>query len=278
MRFIDLSHVIEHRMITYPGLPGPQVGAQTLIDRGAVLVGIYSVNIDDTTTGYRPAHTVLLGAGIPVVEHLTRLADLPATGAVFTAVPPALRGLATSQCGLSPSWHYEQMTSTTESGQKSRRRAALVAASFLGLALALGGCGADSSDSGSGDSGSSAEAPAEGSASASADIEPDTANADHPDVLAAELESDDGSTWALSVTLSSQYDTPERYADGWRVLDADGEVLGEHTLTHDHANEQPVTRTQSGLEIPDGVDVVTVEGKDTENGYGGATLEVEVPR
>jgi hypothetical protein len=53
------------------------------------------VNIDDTTTGERPAHTLLLAAGIPVVEHLTGLKDLPPTGARFTAVPPAVRGLAT---------------------------------------------------------------------------------------------------------------------------------------------------------------------------------------
>jgi len=60
-----------------------------------VLVGIDSVNIDATTTGERPAHTLLLAAGIPVVEHLTGLAQLPRTGARFTAVPPAVRGLAT---------------------------------------------------------------------------------------------------------------------------------------------------------------------------------------
>lgn len=70
-------------------------GAQVLVERQAALVGIDSVNIDDTTTGERPAHTLLLAAGIPVVEHLTSLADLPATGARFTAVPPAVRGLAT---------------------------------------------------------------------------------------------------------------------------------------------------------------------------------------
>lgn len=72
-----------------------EAGARFLADGGAALVGIDSVNIDDTTTGERPAHTVLLGAGVPVVEHLTGLATLPATGATFTAVPPAVRGLAT---------------------------------------------------------------------------------------------------------------------------------------------------------------------------------------
>ncbi len=70
-------------------------GALALIDRDAVLVGIDSVNIDGTTTGERPAHSLLLAAGIPVVEHLTRLSELPLTGARFTAVPPKVRGLAT---------------------------------------------------------------------------------------------------------------------------------------------------------------------------------------
>lgn len=70
-------------------------GAKDLVARGAVLVGIDSVNIDATTTGERPAHTLLLAAGIPVVEHLTGLGQLPRTGARFTAVPPAVRGLAT---------------------------------------------------------------------------------------------------------------------------------------------------------------------------------------
>ncbi|MGO1384402.1 MAG: hypothetical protein ACTHWA_01610 [Arachnia sp.] len=109
-------------------------------------------------------------------------------------------------------------------------------------------------------------------------MEPDTANADHPDVLDATLESDGSGSWKLAVTISSEYDTPERYADGWRVLSNDGAVLGEHTLGHDHAGEQPFTRTQSGLDIPDGVDEVTVEGRDTDNGFGGGTLTIDVPR
>jgi arylformamidase len=70
-------------------------GAEALVESRAALVGIDSVNIDDTTTGERPAHTILLAAGIPVVEHLTRLDRLPRTGARFTAVPPRIGGLAT---------------------------------------------------------------------------------------------------------------------------------------------------------------------------------------
>jgi arylformamidase len=71
-------------------------GATWLVDHGAVLVGIDSVNMDDSASGgERPAHTILLAAGIPVVEHLTLLEELPPTGARFTAVPPMVAGFGT---------------------------------------------------------------------------------------------------------------------------------------------------------------------------------------
>lgn len=98
----------------------------------------------------------------------------------------------------------------------------------------------------------------------------------YPDVREAELESS-GDTWTLSVTISSPYDSPERYADGWRVLAPNGDVLGKHELMHDHANEQPFTRSQSGLEIPQDVQEITVEARDLENGYGGETVTIPVP-
>lgn len=69
--------------------------AAALVTVGASLVGIDSVNIDGTATGERPAHSTLLAAGIPVVEHLTGLGRLPGTGARFFAVPPLVHGLAT---------------------------------------------------------------------------------------------------------------------------------------------------------------------------------------
>ncbi|SFS13207.1 Kynurenine formamidase [Microbacterium sp. cf046] len=71
-------------------------GAQWLIEAGAVLVGIDSLNIDDAESGgERPAHSLLLAASVHVVEHLTRLADLPPRGARFTAAPPAVEGFGT---------------------------------------------------------------------------------------------------------------------------------------------------------------------------------------
>lgn len=73
-----------------------EAGARFLVDEGVVLVGIDSLNIDDTESGgERPAHSILLAAGIHVVEHLTNLAAVPARGARFTAAPPAVRGFGT---------------------------------------------------------------------------------------------------------------------------------------------------------------------------------------
>ena len=69
--------------------------AELLRDQGAVLVGIDSLNIDDTNDGYRPVHSTLLGAGIPVVEHLRGLEALSASGFRFHAVPVKFRGVGT---------------------------------------------------------------------------------------------------------------------------------------------------------------------------------------
>ena len=107
------------------------------------------------------------------------------------------------------------------------------------------------------------------------DSDSDTESDRFPDVLAAEPAFDEATgTWAFSVTMSSPYDTAERYADGWRVVGPDGTVFGIHTLAHDHANEQPFTRTQTGVEIPDDVTEVTIEGRDRTNGFGGDTVTV----
>jgi kynurenine formamidase len=69
--------------------------ATALVAVGAVLVGIDSVNIDDTEGGTRPAHSILLDAGIPVVEHLTDLDQIPDEGFRFSAVPAKVAGLGT---------------------------------------------------------------------------------------------------------------------------------------------------------------------------------------
>lgn len=79
--------------------------AEYLRDAGAALVGIDSLNIDATDGATRPVHTLLLGAGIPIVEHLCNLEALPERDFVFHAPPPRIRGLgsfpvrAWARCG-----------------------------------------------------------------------------------------------------------------------------------------------------------------------------------
>ena len=69
--------------------------AAFLAKAGAALLGIDSYNIDDTVDGRRPAHSILLAAGIPIVEHLCGLRELPSTGFRFFAVPAKVKGLGT---------------------------------------------------------------------------------------------------------------------------------------------------------------------------------------
>ncbi|MCW2601786.1 MAG: cyclase, partial [Frankiales bacterium] len=73
-----------------------EAGTRYLVEQGVTLVGIDSLNIDDTESGgERPAHSGLLAGGIHVVEHLTRLGELPASGSRFTATPPLVEGFGT---------------------------------------------------------------------------------------------------------------------------------------------------------------------------------------
>jgi kynurenine formamidase len=72
-----------------------RAAAEALVSRGAALVGIDSQNIDDTSDASRPAHSILLAARIPIVEHLTNLEQLPDVGFRFTAAPPRVEGMGT---------------------------------------------------------------------------------------------------------------------------------------------------------------------------------------
>jgi arylformamidase len=77
--------------------PGPYLSQGTvnrLVDTGVALIGVDFWNIDNPATPARPAHTQLLAAGILIVEHLRNLAELPASGFRFSAVPPPVRHAA----------------------------------------------------------------------------------------------------------------------------------------------------------------------------------------
>lgn len=82
--------------------------------------------------------------------------------------------------------------------------------------------------------------------------------------------------WTVSVTLQHADTGWDHYADGWRVVTADGKVLGHRTLYHPHVNEQPFTRNLSGINIPTGVNTVFVEAHDKVHGWNKQRLEVDL--
>jgi hypothetical protein len=107
-------------------------------------------------------------------------------------------------------------------------------------------------------------------------VEPDLENSLYPEIvevtpLAA------GGDYSFIVTMSSAYDSPDRYADAWRVIGDDGVVYGMLEFDHEHSAEQPVIRALEGVAIPDAVDSVTVQGRDLVYGWGGKTVEADLP-
>lgn len=105
----------------------------------------------------------------------------------------------------------------------------------------------------------------------------DAASQKHPDVIAAKVQPRGADTFDFDVTVSSPYDTPQRYADAFRVMGKDGAVHGERVLLHDHATEQPFTRDLHGVKLPAGVRSVVVQARDLKNGWGGKTIELAIP-
>lgn len=98
-----------------------------------------------------------------------------------------------------------------------------------------------------------------------------------PDVVAVKVRPGGPGRFDFDVTVSSPYDTPQRYADAFRVSGRDGSVLGERRLLHDHADEQPFTRDLHGVVVPAGVRSIVVQARDSQFGYGGKTVEVLLP-
>jgi hypothetical protein len=105
----------------------------------------------------------------------------------------------------------------------------------------------------------------------------DKAAQKHPDVVAAKVRAAGADRFDFDVTVSSPYDTPQRYADAFRVAGKDGTVFGERVLLHDHSGEQPFTRDLYGVRIPRAVRVVVIQARDQRHGYGGKTVEVALP-
>lgn len=103
------------------------------------------------------------------------------------------------------------------------------------------------------------------------------AAAGEADVVSARAEREAGGSWRFEVTLRHADESWDHYADAWEVLAPDGRVLATRRLLHPHVEEQPFTRSLSGVALPDGLTRVILRGHDSVHGYGGATLELALP-
>lgn len=96
------------------------------------------------------------------------------------------------------------------------------------------------------------------------------------DVIGVRYEQDSDGAYSFHVTVRHADEGWDHYADKWQVLGPDGAVLGERALAHPHETEQPFTRSQSGIVIPDDVEEVTIRAHDKVHGWGGTEMKVAV--
>lgn len=96
------------------------------------------------------------------------------------------------------------------------------------------------------------------------------------DVVGATAVKGAGGDYSFDVTLRHADEGWDHYADAWDVLAPDGTVLGTRVLYHPHVDEQPFTRSLSGVKIPAGVTEVTIRGHDKVHEYGGKELVLEL--
>lgn len=85
-----------------------------------------------------------------------------------------------------------------------------------------------------------------------------------------------GDTWRFDVTIRHPDTGWDDYADGWRVLDMEGTELGMRVLHHPHVDEQPFTRSLSGVAIPEGVTQVQIQARDNVGGWSEDTTIVDL--
>ena len=101
------------------------------------------------------------------------------------------------------------------------------------------------------------------------------ARAGEVEIVQVEL-NQQGGDWRASVTLRHADTGWDHYADGWRVVSPEGEVLGHRTLHHPHVSEQPFTRSLSGIEIPAELDQVVIEAHDKVHGWSSQRVTVDL--
>ena len=102
-------------------------------------------------------------------------------------------------------------------------------------------------------------------------------HAGEADVVKVEAIKSGDRTYQFHVTVSHRDEGWDHYANKWDVVGPDDTVLGTRTLYHPHVDEQPFTRSLSGVKVPEGISEVTIRAHDSVHEYGGRAVTVVLP-
>jgi len=103
-----------------------------------------------------------------------------------------------------------------------------------------------------------------------------TAYADDVKILAADFHNSGGNRWSVNVTLKHGDTGWDHYADNWRIVDGEGNKLGDRVLYHPHVDEQPFTRGLGSVKVPKGITTVYIEAHDNVHGWTPNRLKVDL--
>lgn len=106
----------------------------------------------------------------------------------------------------------------------------------------------------------------------------DKAFAGEADVISAEAKRQSDGSYTVSATIRHGDEGWGHYADRFDVLTPDGTVIGKRVLAHPHVEEQPFTRSLSGVSVPDGVGKIRVRANDKVHGLGGKEVPIDLKR
>jgi len=97
------------------------------------------------------------------------------------------------------------------------------------------------------------------------------------DVVKVTFSQNDAGDYRFDVTLRHADEGWNHYANKWEIVAPDNSLLATRVLHHPHVNEQPFTRSLDGINIPEGINAVTLQGHDSVHGYGGETIRISLP-
>jgi hypothetical protein len=97
------------------------------------------------------------------------------------------------------------------------------------------------------------------------------------DVIDVQVNKSGTRTYTFDVTISHKDTGWQHYANKWDIIDDKEAILGTRILHHPHVDEQPFTRSLSGVEIPENIKIVTIRAHDSVHGYGGKNISIKLP-